>query len=114
MKIMENSEVVQAVARFYNKPVLYLYYYSNESISFEEFLNAIVPQFLESDINVDVASLFYGKPLYILCDDEEELNTLFYYFVGDDGPTKSNSYKGRVSIFAMTCSAAGEMQNENT
>lgn len=46
---------------------------------------------------------------YILCNSSDELNELFNMTVGDDGPTKLNSYAGKARVFA--CSSEG---HENT
>ena len=51
---------------------------------------------------------------YILCDTEEEMVTLFYSCVGDDGPTRLNCYNGKVRVYALTCSPDGVLLNENT
>jgi hypothetical protein len=50
----------------------------------------------------------------ILCDSQEEMETIFGQTVGDDGPTETNSYNGIARVYALTCSPAGTLLNENT
>ena len=49
-----------------------------------------------------------------LFDTEEEMNNCYYDMVGDDGPTKRNSYDGKFRVYALTCSNTGQLMNENT
>ena len=50
----------------------------------------------------------------ILCDTEEEMETLYNQTVGDDGPTEANSYDGPARWYALTCDPNGQLINENT
>lgn len=50
---------------------------------------------------------------YLLCDTREEMERLFGMTVGDDGPTKANTYDGPVRVYALTCGPDG-LENENT
>ena len=51
---------------------------------------------------------------FIFCDTEEEMNHLYDQTVGDDGPTKFNSYNGSARVYALTCDPRGNTMNENT
>jgi len=51
---------------------------------------------------------------YILFDTEEEMMDLYHQTVGDDGPTKLNSYNGPARVYALTCDPQGNLLNENT
>jgi len=51
---------------------------------------------------------------YILADTREEIYNLYNQTVGDDGPTKLNSYKGLVKVYALTCDSNGNFLSENT
>lgn len=52
---------------------------------------------------------------YLLCDSKEEAYKLFYQTVGDDGPTKYNSYNGSMcKIYACLCDDKGQILTENT
>jgi hypothetical protein len=52
--------------------------------------------------------------MVILFDTREEMNKHFGMTVGEDGPTKSNPYKGPATIFACTCGPDGNLLGENT
>lgn len=52
---------------------------------------------------------------YLLFDTEEGMNDAFSHIVGEDGPTRKNSYKGdKVKVNAVTCNPEGELLGENT
>lgn len=63
-----------------------------------------------------------GHLIQILCDgqavfhfdDIKEQQKIYGQTVGDDGPTKSNPYKGPVRVFALTCDNKGKLMSENT
>jgi len=65
---------------------------------------------LEDDFQIIISD---GRGI-ILCDTEEEMNSIFHQTVGDDGPTELNSYNGPVRVYALTCSPDGKMLTENT
>lgn len=88
------------------------------------------PSDLET-FDVDLAELtkaapwFFGDPeisgdavmegfAIVLFDSEEEMDTAFDSTVGDDGPTKVNSYSGPTTVFACTCDPNGLLLGENT
>ena len=45
---------------------------------------------------------------------QEEIEERYWKTVGEDGPTKYNSYNGPVRVYAMTCNDKGQGMNENT
>ena len=47
-------------------------------------------------------------------DTEKEMEKHYDLTVGDDGPTKYNSYDGECRVYALTCSNTGELLTENT
>lgn len=51
---------------------------------------------------------------YLLFDDEEEMERTYWLTVGDDGPTETNPYNGKIRVYALTCSRSGQFLNENT
>ena len=51
---------------------------------------------------------------WMLFDSRVEMETCYRKTVGDDGPTELNPYDGDVRVYALTCSLAGELENENT
>jgi len=50
----------------------------------------------------------------VLFDTEEEMGEAFEATVGDSGPTKSNTYPGPGSVYALTCDPHGQIRNANT
>jgi hypothetical protein len=50
----------------------------------------------------------------VICDSEEECDRLYNNIVGDDGPTKTNSYNGPYKAYALTFDPSGRAMNENT
>ena len=58
--------------------------------------------------------MVFDEQGFILCDSEEEMQSLYDQTVGDDGPTKLNSYDGPARVFALTCDPNGNLLGENT
>lgn len=52
--------------------------------------------------------------VYLIFSNEAEMLTVYEQTVGDDGPTKTNSYDGPVRVYALTCDPEGNTLNENT
>ncbi len=50
----------------------------------------------------------------LLFDTEEEMEGHYNQTVGDDGPTKLNSYNGHTRVYALTCNPEGQLLTENT
>lgn len=51
---------------------------------------------------------------FLLFSSKREAWKIFGQTVGDEGPTKTNPYNGRVSIYAILCGPDGELMTENT
>jgi hypothetical protein len=51
---------------------------------------------------------------FILFDTKKEAWATFNLTVGDDGPTKTNPYKGRGTVYALLFNAKGLPITENT
>lgn len=51
---------------------------------------------------------------FLFYDTEEAMQSDFQRVVGDDGPTASNPYDGRVKVYALTCGPDGQLLGENT
>ena len=60
-----------------------------------------------------MTNMLDGQAIFLF-DTEEELDLAFDDMVGDDGPTNRNSYDGEIRVYALTCSASGELLTENT
>lgn len=50
----------------------------------------------------------------LLFDTEAEMLAAYLTFVGDDGPTLYNPYKGKYRSYALTISSTGQALSENT
>lgn len=53
---------------------------------------------------------------YLLFDDEQEMEKIYYQTIGDDGPREPyiNKYNGPAKVYMLTCNPDGELMNENT
>jgi hypothetical protein len=58
--------------------------------------------------------IFVNGQAWLLFDSEEEMIICWTRTVGDDGPTILNKYKGKATVYALTCSSTGKLLNENT
>jgi len=59
-------------------------------------------------------ALMIPNKLVLTFDTEKEMDSCFNLTVGDNGPTKHNSYIGNCKVYALTCSNTGELLDENT
>jgi len=108
MKALNFHEAMSAIARSYDKPVLYLSFDPDQDL--EQTLAAA--PYLKN--LAEFGQLVADSGGYIVCDSDEEMEELFWQTVGDDGPTATNPYRGNGTVYALTCSAAGQLRNENT
>ena len=51
---------------------------------------------------------------WFLFDTREEMETVYWQCIGDDGPNENNPYTGPVNVYALTCDPTGQSLNENT
>lgn len=66
-------------------------------------------------LNEDQAiALSMGETLYLFFKDNDTMMYHYHQMVGDDGPTKLNSYHGPVRVYALTCDNKGNLLTENT
>jgi len=61
----------------------------------------------------DLQILMDGGAFFLL-DTEEECWQAYWKVIGDDGPTKLNSYSGPVIVYALTFGPDGKSITENT
>ena len=106
MKVLTSVELAQEVAKLYKKPVLYISYFGSE---YEEITKAAPYLSIEKH-----AQAILDGEAVIICDSLEEQQKLYWQTVGDDGPTKTNPYKGKARVYALTIDKTGQTQNENT
>lgn len=113
MKKLSNHEVLKALAAALNKPCMYISFsYGDEDddvTSYREIFQAA--PYLNFDD--DMQFVIEGGGI-IVFDTVEEMERTYDLTVGDDGPTRLNPYAGKARVYALTCSATGQMLTENT
>jgi hypothetical protein len=109
MKILSSIDLAKTVAKTLKKPVLYISFYLGEDPRWNEVIEAA--PYLTFQDNAQIISDGYAV---IVCDSVKEQQDLYWQTVGDDGPTKTNPYKGKARVYALTIDAKGQTQNENT
>jgi hypothetical protein len=108
MKIINDSEtILSSLCKVSEKWGMY-FSFSCEA-SPEEFRKA-APYLATQEFQRSFVSDFG----YVLFDTEEEMWNLYNQTVGDDGPTKLNSYNGPACVYALTCDPQGNPLTENT
>jgi hypothetical protein len=108
MEILDYHTAAAQLAKLLNKWIIAISL-NDDFIPYEEYIKAA--PYLASDEACQVVADGNG---IIICDSEEECEKLFDLTVGDDGPTKSNSYNGPARVYALTISPNGEFVDENT
>jgi hypothetical protein len=116
MQVLSQTEVLQLLCKTTRKNGVYLSGFNltwtdseGNELPFEETLKAA--PYLNS--NAHGQALLEGYAI-VLCDSVEEQDFVYYSTVGDDGPTKFNSYGGPARIYALTCDSFGDLITENT
>lgn len=123
MQVLDQIATFCLLCKTTKKWGLYFSFPSRANIGFDEELSAapyLEPDWGLTDLsrqkvenNNKIQCLLEGGGI-ILCDSEKEMERLYYLTVGDDGPTKYNSYSGPVRAYALTCDPNGQTLNENT
>jgi len=103
MQYITFMEALQYMCKLEKKWGLYFSY--NEGVDLQEVLKAA--PYLKAEHLTPSNGAF-------LFDTEKEMLKHFNMTVGDNGPTRTNSYDGPVQVYAVTCSPEGEIQDENT
>ena len=103
---MTTVNLMQEWSKLTGKPCMYIYV--GERADFDEVAKA-APDLARDDCK---QILMDGCGVLVF-DSEEEMEATYGRTVGDDGPTKANSYSGPARVYALTC-VAGELMNENT
>lgn len=111
MQILTDVQVMQALAKATGKFCMYINIFNEgpEETFFAEVMKAA--PYLNFDDHLQLMTDGGG---IIVCDSKEEMEDLYEQTVGDDGPTKKNSYDGTARVYALTCSNEGVLCNENT
>ena len=118
-KIYTDLETLQALCKYSKKFGLMVSFDTEpaDGMSWDEYFPGIKSASngrIDWDANEDQHQLVIEGLGWALFESEEDLYDAYYDFVGDDGPTKRNSYDGPIKIFAATCSDEGELWSENT
>ena len=111
MKVFSHVKAACELARALHKPVLYLGFNPDHPAFAAEWDKAA--PYLTYDDNETMQAVFDGNAI-IVCDSDKERDRLYNLTVGDDGPTKTNSYDGPVRVYALTIDRTGQTLNENT
>lgn len=107
MKILSNMEILPTLCKAKKKFGMHINFCEDQSWS--ETRKAA--PYLDLSINHQI---FIDGHAWLLFDSEEEMITYYNQTVGDDGPTVSNKYEGKATVYALTCSPTGGLLNENT
>jgi hypothetical protein len=107
MKILDRTKVIITMCILAEKYGMYISFIEQDNIA----------EIIEAAPYLDFSEhhqIFMDGHGWILFDSEEEMIDCYEKTVGDDGPTKSNPYNGKIRVYAVTCSPKGELMNENT
>jgi hypothetical protein len=86
-----------------------MYIHFDPELPWEEVIKA-APYLQDREERIQILIDGYA---YILFDTYEEMRTMYYMTVGDDGPTSTNPYSGVAKVYALTCGPKGFL-TENT
>ena len=114
MEIFDKIYMLSAICKISRKFGMYINFDKDqngpdEDQDWREIIKAA--PYLDFSINHQI---FLDGQAWLLFDSEEEMLICYNQTVGDDGPTKLNQYKGKATVYALTCSPIGELLNENT
>ena len=112
MKSLTVIDAMRLLAIATKKPCMYIAGWDwYEGVDLIELIRQAAPYLTDS--NEDSQLIADGCGILVF-ENEAEMGQYYWQTVGDDGPTLTNSYDGPVKVYALTCSAEGEMLNENT
>ncbi|MFA6094147.1 MAG: hypothetical protein WC986_14510 [Elusimicrobiota bacterium] len=107
MVTLDSLQTLQALAKALGKPCMFVSTRGADGKGLGEILKAA--PYLDGHDQV-----LCDQSGYLVFDTAEEMEKTFEQTVGDDGPTKLNTYSGPARVYAVTCGADGELQTENT
>jgi hypothetical protein len=109
--ILTVTELMQLVAKTLKKPCIFLsFQFMDEEGGLDDMMKAA--PYLDWDKH---GQHIMDGVAVVICEDYDEQQRLYWMTVGDDGPTKTNKYDGKKArVYALTCNAKGELENENT
>lgn len=107
MILLDRTEVLKELCKQSGKYGMYISFDKDQIWS--EICKAV--PFLDFEEHIQILMDGHG---WMLFDSRVEMETCYRKTVRDDGPTELNPYNGDVRVYALTCSLAGELENENT
>ena len=108
MRLLGIHQVVALLAKATGKYCLYISWDEDQLLKED-----VVPSAPYIDL-IDQPQIFCDGEAIVLCETEEEAWKYYHLTVGDDGPTKENSYDGPIRTYALLCGPDGKMWTENT
>jgi len=105
-------EAMQLLAKAINKPCMYINFDDNYPNLME--ISRAAPYLDPTNPDSNDTQILFDSNAILVFDNEQQMETAFNSTVGQDGPTRLNSYNGTAKVYALTCNAAGELLNENT
>jgi len=112
--IIRSAEILSALCKGQGKWGMYINACVHSTIPDENWTDEVTkaaPWLSLEDLDELV---FNERAGFFLFDSLRNMQEAFDETVGDDGPTRLNSYDGPVTVYALTCSPTGELTNENT
>lgn len=113
MRVLSGTSILEALCKASHKWGMLLHMsfgdYNGASITPKEMFGAV--PYLDPNKHLQ---FYMDEQGILLFDTENEMKVCFQKTVGDDGPTKFNSYSGPARCYAITCSPDGDLLNENT
>ncbi len=119
---LEAMDLLSVLAKALKKPVMYISIHipvnrsSNRQRDIKKYGDLFDEVVLAAPYLsiADDSQIIADESGYIVFDKKEDMLKAFNATVGDEGPTETNKYNGSVKVYALTCNAQGEHENENT
>jgi len=102
---LPTTQAMQELCKLTKQWGLYIGWCVPDDVSIQDVIEA-APYLKESPLLYNDGGIILGT--------KEEIQALFEVTVGDEGPTKTNSYSGKARVYALTCGPDGRFMNENT
>jgi len=112
MKALSDFDTFKIVAKATAKWCLFVSFSDADTGVMDEVYKA-APWLKNLDYGVVIDLVVNGDGI-VTFDSEQECWAAFHSTVGDDGPTKTNPYKGPVKVYACVCDNTGVLLSENT
>lgn len=119
MRVLAQHQVIEAAAKGLKKWCLYLSFHSVQLVrqgavrSNEEAILKAAPCLQELG-PFDLTSFILVGGGILVFPSETAARKAYSSTVGEDGPTKTNPYKGPVKVYACLCGPDGKIRTENS